>query len=305
MRSVMLLGLMLLTLTTVTLAAALAAALHAAHAARRRAAFVRTLLTSPDPQRGVCEAAVRTARAQRAYLMLPDRQGEMVSCAAPVSEGLRRAAHMEETRHPLVDGERTLAVLHVVGARDPQALAPFMVEAAAALAHAEHLADLRVQARHDALTGIENRRAWDESMTGSLGQPGPLTVALLDLDHFKAYNDQHGHQAGDRLLKEAAATWRSLVRGSDMLARWGGEEFALLVHGCDAGEALSLIDRLRRSTPGGQTCSVGIAEWDGSEDADALLRRADAALYEAKRNGRDRVALSPTAAVPAGLLPGP
>jgi diguanylate cyclase (GGDEF)-like protein len=91
---------------------------------------------------------------------------------------------------------------------------------------------------------------------------------------------------------DVAASWRRALRATDFLARYGGEEFALLLPDCPPDEALRLLDRLRAATPDGQTCSVGIAHWDRFESAEALLARADAALYEAKRVGRDRVVIS-------------
>jgi diguanylate cyclase (GGDEF)-like protein len=112
---------------------------------------------------------------------------------------------------------------------------------------------------------------------------------MLDLDHFKAYNDTHGHQAGDRLLKAAAAAWREVLRPGDLLARYGGEEFVAVLADCPPQEARAVAERLRRSTPSGETCSIGVATWDGAEAVDALVRRADEALYAAKRAGRDRV----------------
>jgi diguanylate cyclase (GGDEF)-like protein len=113
-------------------------------------------------------------------------------------------------------------------------------------------------------------------------------VALLDLDHFKQYNDRHGHQAGDRFLKEAAAAWQAVVRRTDMMARYGGEEFAVLLPDCQLGDALEIAERLRTAQPEG-TCSLGVAQWDGREDVAALVARADRALHAAKDAGRDRV----------------
>jgi diguanylate cyclase (GGDEF)-like protein len=115
---------------------------------------------------------------------------------------------------------------------------------------------------------------------------------MLDLDLFKSFNDDHGHQAGDRLLKEAAAAWRAQLRATDMLARYGGEEFVVLLQGPDVEAARRVVDRLRVVTPRGQSCSAGIARREAGEDAAALLARADAALYEAKRAGRNRSAIA-------------
>jgi diguanylate cyclase len=147
-------------------------------------------------------------------------------------------------------------------------------------------------ARTDSLTGVPNRRAWDEELPRELARAArsrqPLCVALLDLDHFKQYNDRHGHQAGDRFLKEAAAAWQAVVRKTDLVARYGGEEFAILLPDCELEDAMEIAERLRTAQPEG-TCSLGVARWDGREDVTALVARADRALYAAKDAGRDRV----------------
>jgi diguanylate cyclase len=146
-------------------------------------------------------------------------------------------------------------------------------------------------ARTDALTGVANRRAWEEEFLRELARVArsgqPLCIALLDLDHFKAYNDQHGHPAGDRLLKAATAAWQGRLRKTDLLARYGGEEFAVLLPDCELESAMEIAERLRTAQPEG-TCSLGVAGWDGREDAAALVDRADRALYAAKQGGRNR-----------------
>jgi diguanylate cyclase (GGDEF)-like protein len=111
----------------------------------------------------------------------------------------------------------------------------------------------------------------------------------LDIDHFKAYNDLNGHPAGDALLRRAARAWRSAVRAGDVLARYGGEEFAVLLAGCEEDRAMEIAERLRQATSDEQPVSIGVARWDGREGADGLVNRADRALYEAKRAGRNRV----------------
>ena len=120
-------------------------------------------------------------------------------------------------------------------------------------------------------------------------EPGLIAVALLDMDAFKSFNDHHGHQAGDELLRAAVEAWAGTLRDGDVLARYGGEEFAVALPGCSADEAGMVLDRLRAATPEGATVSAGVASWDGSEPLAALVARADAALYEAKRAGRDRL----------------
>jgi diguanylate cyclase (GGDEF)-like protein len=172
-------------------------------------------------------------------------------------------------------------------------------EAAVAIERADLLARLEAIARTDDLTGLANRRAWEELLPTELARASrdgaPLCVAMLDLDHFKAYNDEHGHQAGDRLLKAAAGAWRGSLRATDVLARYGGEEFVVVLPRCDLEDALVLIARLRKATPNDQTVSAGVALWDGEEAPEALVARADEALYEAKNAGRNQVIVaSPT-----------
>jgi diguanylate cyclase (GGDEF)-like protein len=151
-------------------------------------------------------------------------------------------------------------------------------------------------ARTDALTEVANRRAWEEQlpreMARSRRSTEPLSVAIIDLDHFKAFNDARGHQAGDELLKAAATAWVRQIRGGDFLARYGGEEFAILLPACPAAEVHDVVERLRRAVPDGQTCSVGVATWDGSESSEEFLHRADTALYEAKKSGRNRAVIA-------------
>jgi len=112
---------------------------------------------------------------------------------------------------------------------------------------------------------------------------------MIDLDHFKQFNDEFGHPAGDRLLNYAATAWRGQLRTVDQLARYGGEEFIVLFHGADVETACEALARLRSVTPSAQTFSGGVAQWDGTETPDELVARADRALYEAKNAGRDCV----------------
>jgi diguanylate cyclase (GGDEF)-like protein len=155
---------------------------------------------------------------------------------------------------------------------------------------------LDVLARTDQLTGVANRRAWDEELprelTRSQRDRAPVCVAVLDLDRFKAFNDMRGHQEGDALLMRTAVAWREAVRTSDFIARYGGEEFAVILRGCALEDALPIVERLRLVVPDEQTCSVGLGRWDGRETAEALVKRVDDALYEAKLAGRDRVKIA-------------
>ncbi|NAZ76343.1 diguanylate cyclase, partial [Kineococcus sp. T13] len=162
----------------------------------------------------------------------------------------------------------------------------------------EQSARLEALARTDPLTGIANRRTLDHELTRACRSPGAadLYAALVDLDRFKAYNDGRGHQAGDELLRAATAAWARSLGPDGFLARWGGEEFVVLLVEDDAARALRRLDALRAVVPDGQSCSIGVARWDRAEDGASLLRRADAALYAAKEGGRDRL-------VAPGLLP--
>ena len=142
---------------------------------------------------------------------------------------------------------------------------------------------------------MPNRRVWEEELPRELERARRMgtgvCVAMIDLDNFKAYNDRNGHQAGDLVLKEAAAAWRTEVRSTDLLARYGGEEFVLLLPACALEDAIRIVERLRLVTPL-VTCSVGLAFWDFQEASEGLVERADKALYAAKAEGRNRHVLA-------------
>jgi diguanylate cyclase (GGDEF)-like protein len=154
---------------------------------------------------------------------------------------------------------------------------------------------LAADARTDVLTGLANRRAWDEELPRALHHAQRLghglAAAIVDVDHFKAFNDRHGHPAGDAALRGMGRRWSADVRDIDVLARIGGEEFALLLPGAGAGEALRIVERLRADMPDGLTASAGIAVWSEPMTAADLVARADRALYRAKSEGRDRACL--------------
>jgi len=167
----------------------------------------------------------------------------------------------------------------------------------------------RISARTDPLTGLPNRAELDSSLPARVkaarAAGRPLSVLFIDLDHFKHVNDRFGHEVGDLCLAAAAQTLRRHVRATDLLARYGGEEFVLLLEGADRGVACSLASELRaaveregRSIDGHEvrmTVSLGIAEIGADEDAAGVLRRADAALYRAKGEGRNRFVSDPPA----------
>ena len=119
-------------------------------------------------------------------------------------------------------------------------------------------------------------------------------MALIDLDGLKLVNNEFGHLAGDALLQDCARAWNAQVRIEDFLARYGGDEFAMLLPSCPLEEAVVVVDRLRAATPNA-SCSVGVAEWVPGEPELDLLHRADQRLYVAKREGRGLIVADPDA----------
>ncbi len=156
------------------------------------------------------------------------------------------------------------------------------------------------EARHDPLTGLHNRRSLEAQMAG---RAGPYAALLFDLDHFKSVNDRHGHDMGDRVLRDVAQALQGAVRPEDLVCRWGGEEMLVVLSRCPPGDAAPRAEALRRVIASlyagrGQpieaiTASIGVAcaPLHGAA-LPALIRAADAALYRAKAEGRDRVAMA-------------
>ncbi len=149
-------------------------------------------------------------------------------------------------------------------------------------------------ANRDPLTGLTNRRGYDQALhelMRAVSRTGePMSAALLDLDHFKAINDSQGHDAGDRVLRQVAKLWGKALPATAVLARHGGDEFALLLPGMPGPEALELVCGIRATHPEiGMSC--GVAEHQPGESAAQLMRRADLALYTAKAAGRGRCEL--------------
>lgn len=189
-------------------------------------------------------------------------------------------------------------------------LGAVMMSNARILAAAAHAAD------HDHLTGAASRRAFfavaEREHARALRANAPLALLLFDVDHFKRINDTHGHGVGDRVLCEIVARTQETIRGIDYCGRLGGEEFGVLLPAADGHSALAVAERLRatldgawRRTPAAAavhyTVSIGVALLEEGETLDALLARADAALYQAKAGGRNRVAAA-AAVRPFGLV---
>ncbi len=204
-------------------------------------------------------------------------------------------------------GALTAPVLLVIGTRNSSSPDVFFLAAASItvnvlviwrililLSTVQRQADrLNQMARTDALTGLPNRRSWDfelaRAVAGAQASGQPVTVAIADIDLFKDYNDEYGHQAGDAILAGCARSWRAALDPSIFLARYGGEEFAMILPGPWSTDAGEVLDRMRRSTPPPVTVSVGYAEHDQHEPIGVTVERADHFLYSAKLEGRNRV----------------
>ncbi len=253
----------------------------------------------PEDERSLVHKAVSSGKpvfvpdARTATGLLPEIHAEFGECrswfCAPVMRsGLVAAvlctAWVEPVRHA---GDLRIDIVRSLAS-----------EASTTIDHTDLLRSLTDTASRDQLTGLINRRGWDgllaKELAISRSRRTPLSVAIIDLDHFKNFNDVHGHRTGDRLLREAAGAWTAAIRHGDELARWGGEEFTLLLPDCSGACALDVVERLRKNTPGGQTCSAGVAAWDGRESAIELFERMDKALYAAKSAGRDVAMLAPS-----------
>jgi len=268
------------------------------------AAGIRSeVLASVVPRRSAAYEAMRTCRP----ILITENVGAYVGLVDVwIAEGCPRSLLYQ----PLVRGDRSLGVLiicwpdHVRG-KGPRAkvVALLAHEVAAVISRADALDHLNDEALTDALTGLPNRRAWERHLRQLAAAGQHFAIGILDLDHFKQFNDTQGHPAGDRLLKETAAAWGDQLRAGDFLARIGGEEFGLLLLDCGQDTAREVVDRLRDQVTHSQTCSAGIAIKAPEETPDAAVERADAALYRAKAEGRDQSTLAATDDL-AGARPG-
>jgi diguanylate cyclase (GGDEF)-like protein len=179
-----------------------------------------------------------------------------------------------------------------------QGLAQAAAHTGLALRNAELLLEVERLATRDSLTGIANRRLFDESLERETARSqrlcAPLSLVVFDIDHFKQINDTFGHQTGDAVLREMADALVASTKGFDVAARFGGDEFVLLLPGCARIDALGVAERVRgevvrRTSSASVTVTAGVATMpDNAVDGERLVSAADAALYEAKRQGRDR-----------------
>ncbi|AWK86084.1 GGDEF domain-containing protein [Azospirillum thermophilum] len=186
-----------------------------------------------------------------------------------------------------------------------------VVATLAAMSQLHFMTALLDQATHDMLTGAFSRRVGDELLKLQFAHAQrsdqPLSVAFVDLDNFKAVNDRFGHDEGDRVLRRAADAVRAMLRQSDVMVRWGGEEFLVIMPNTPRDGAVIAVERLRRNglgvRPDGlpQTASIGVAEvlTDRPQSWEALVELADHRMYHAKQSGKDRVVSSGTCCKPA------
>jgi diguanylate cyclase (GGDEF)-like protein len=236
----------------------------------------------------VCRRIRSAAREPYVYVLLltarTDSQDLVEGMEAGADDYLTKPFNAQELRVRLRAGRRILD------------LQQQLVEAREAL---------RVQATHDALTGLFNRGRVLEILAAEIARSErelrPLSVLMVDLDHFKQINDAHGHQAGDAVLREASRRMSAATRQYDSPGRYGGEEFLIVLPGCTARAGCAQAERVREAfsldpfAAGGEpltvTCSIGVSGRDicTAGDADRLIHEADEALYTAKRSGRNRV----------------
>ena len=165
---------------------------------------------------------------------------------------------------------------------------------------------IRAESLTDPLTGLGNRKYFDRSIgvavQAALGSAEPLSLLMFDIDHFKSFNDSYGHLTGDQVLRLVAMSLKQTIKGQDVTARYGGEEFAVVLPNTALRQALTVADHIRRAVMakelkkkstgeilGRVTISVGVSMLKPGDDTDSLIERADACLYAAKRNGRNRV----------------
>ncbi|MCA9143235.1 MAG: GGDEF domain-containing protein [Planctomycetaceae bacterium] len=221
------------------------------------------------------------------------------------------------------DGQVTTLMAQIVQANEQ--LQQRLNNAEAALQdQAEEITAYMCEARTDKLTDLPNRRAFDDELTRRMAEwrrnETPVNVVILDIDHFKMFNDRYGHAAGDAVLVEVARVMNTVTRESDVVARLGGEEFAVVLGGVEASEARRAAERIRKAVAATAfryegkslrvTVSCGVAQAITAEDGASLVKRADEALYASKAAGRnvshwhdsERCILL-TASSPAGRTP--
>ena len=206
-----------------------------------------------------------------------------------------RDSYQLDKRYRHADGHDVWVSLHASLVRTPDGSPLHFVSHIVDITDRQARADaLVVQASTDPLTGLPNRRAWEHRLMShchDITSGTSFAVAIIDLDHFKAFNDSHGHLAGDTLLAAAADAWTAILMQhapDATLARLGGDEFGILLPDVDPISAKALARHVLDATPGSQTASGGVTAATAVDNLGTLMARADTALYAAKRGGRNR-----------------
>jgi diguanylate cyclase len=215
-----------------------------------------------------------------------------------------RAANSREQIKAVVDG--LLKSTREMRATN-KALENRLVQSKTEIGNLQHsLEAIRAESLTDPLTGLGNRKYFDRSIDmairAALASGEPLSLLMFDIDHFKSFNDSYGHLTGDQVLRLVAMSLKQTIKGQDITARYGGEEFAVVLPATALRQALTVADHIRRAVMakelkkkstgeilGRVTISVGVAMLKPDDDTNSLIERADACLYVAKRNGRNRV----------------
>lgn len=199
---------------------------------------------------------------------------------------------------------RSLGVLHAtgpegapLGAEQVTQLTTLATQAGARIGTVRAFEKTQLQASTDGLTGLDNRRTLETHLRALIRQGAPFALALADLDHFKQLNDKHGHEAGDRSLRVFAQSAQRMLRDGDSIARWGGEEFVIVMPGANTEAAVKILERVRTGLVealGGHpafTASFGVTDSTKAGKLEELIQLADAALYASKHAGRDRITI--------------
>jgi diguanylate cyclase (GGDEF)-like protein len=246
------------------------------------------------------------------------RRGQSHCVTAPGDDIVCGHAGAQEIYHcePLLAGGEVIGVLYLHGRVDAESRFPLTVLAeniSSALVNHRLQRSLREQTIRDPLTGLFNRRYMEEALTLEIARASrsgvPLSLVMCDIDHFKRFNDEFGHDAGDAVLQAVSAEMRSRFRDGDVVCRYGGEEFTIIAPGTSAEALMSRVETVRQAigelnvqrngtTLGSTSMSFGIATWtnDMARDGSTLMQAADSALYQAKRDGRNRALISRLAA---------
>jgi diguanylate cyclase (GGDEF)-like protein len=209
-------------------------------------------------------------------------------------EACRRVGARSMVLVPLIHAGAAAGVLKVFSARpgavgqdEARVLGLLGNVIGTGLARAELLATMSAHAQTDALTGLANRRSWEDQLVRAIAHAErtheTVSVAVCDVDGLKAVNDSQGHAAGDAMIVAIARCWSENARATDLVARIGGDEFAVLLPGADEIAAVDVMERLIHTLPEGCGVSFGVAEWDLREAAGELMARADLRMYDAKR----------------------